>query len=234
MQRRTFFGTITAAIAGLFVPKVIAEPKTYYMGVDLASPMKGESITVTNYDDWEVGYSKVNKAPATVHVLRHNPNTHYEILRVFDTEEEAIDLVRNLYPRIFQVTLRHSDNSGVVSSGYREAARFYQKNSDIISLIMEIIDKRTGEVIVPWDFDWRPIIWPMYSVERAWSVIENIRVNNEPVDLMVDGKYGNSRIHPLITMPFDKGKDNIHYIREDFENDITTYTHADESIKKGN
>jgi hypothetical protein len=134
---------------------------------------------------------------AEVTVLKHNPDTRYTHYKIFATKQEAIEFVQNLMPRIDYVMIcrRLPDSlahSSKVRSGYRGAVRSGYTDGEIITTYYSIVDKRDGSVIFG-AYDGMPI----WSADRAWAIIENMRVNGKPVDVRSAG----SALPSYITMP---------------------------------
>jgi hypothetical protein len=145
---------------------------------------------------------------SNVEVLLHSPNTRYEILRTYDTKEEAEALVKALMPRLFSITLAvspfdvYTRQSEPLQSGYRRAVRAIYKPGHIVNTVFEIIDKRNEEVIIDAGFDGVPI----FDVGRAWAIIENIRVGGKPVQMQDKG------LPVYLIQPFARGENNITYV----------------------
>jgi len=143
-----------------------------------------------------------------VEVLRHSPNTRYETLRTYSSHEEAVELVKNLTPRLISATiaidLEGQKKITTVDSGYRKAIRAIYKANRIVNTVFDIIDSRTEEVVIPYNFD----EVGMFDAGRAWAVIENIRVDGLPVQMHKTGKI------PWVFMqPFKLASHNtVHYV----------------------
>ena len=143
--------------------------------------------------------------PVKVEVLKHMPNTRYETLRTYSTRKEAEDLVKALQPRLVSATcVVDPEESRIVAlrSGYRDAVRSIYKANEIIQTVYEIIDTRSKEIVIPWHYDEGTFI---FDCGRAWSIIENIRVDGEPVQMP-------GHLSPYLMQPFDRGTPNIRYI----------------------
>ena len=161
-----------------------------------------------------ISFAKTLGKPQTskVEILKHSPNTHYETLREYATEEGAIELVRHLLPRLYSATVckRNTDEEyvGTLRSGYRQAVRGVFKHGDVTHTVFEIIDTRTREVVISPTYDDG---WYIFDAGRAWAIIENIRVNGKPVQLETENK-----LPRLLTQPFNVGQGtaDIKYVDE--------------------
>lgn len=134
-------------------------------------------------------------AAVKLEVLMHSPDaTRYETLRIFKSREEAEALVKALRPRLVSATMIVSRTN--VRSGSRRAVRVQlYKANDIVKTLYEIVDSRTNEVIIDTGFD----ACPMFDCGRAWSIIENVRVDGIPVTMNQPGKLPFFITQPVIT-----------------------------------
>lgn len=170
--------------------------RNFALGLGIAA-----SLSVAGYSK-SLTISKTSK----VEVLKHFPVTRYETLCEFSTKEEAEEFVRHLYPRLASVKVaRDPVKLGLIKTGYRDAVRVIYADGTIISTLFEIIDRRTGNIVIDAGFDNAPI----FDCGRAWAIIENIRIDDLPVQM---GKTFGSSISPYLLQPFDRGKDNVIYV----------------------
>jgi len=119
------------------------------------------------------------KKRVSVTTLEHDEKSSYYKERwTFDTEEEALEFVRSLIPNLFRVDL-HKGTVDEVRTGYLEAARYMV--NDPVKYYWNIVDRRTG--LPHWVSD-----FPLWDFNRAWAVLENIRVDGKPVSRS-EGEY---------------------------------------------
>jgi hypothetical protein len=165
--------------------------------------------------EWPRKHKAIGQKCHLVEVLKHSPNTRYEVLRSFQSEEEAVSFVKALRPRIASITLAVGDLQApeqYLTSGWRNAIRGFYRHNQIVSCFYEIIDTRTEEIVIPLD----DTEFLLFDCGRAWAVIENIRVNGKPIQMHETEKIPLVMIQPLLV-----GKDNIHYV--DLEGKPLTY-----------
>jgi len=137
---------------------------------------------------------------SVVSALMHYPNTRYVPLRMFPKsdggEEGAIAFVKALRPKLYQAEVQvNFEDRGlgdVIASGYRGAIRSAFKY-EVANTIYNIVDERDGKVIIGPEWDG----YCLFNCERAWAVIENIRVNDKPVQM-----HEPNKIPLILTQPF--------------------------------
>jgi hypothetical protein len=82
--------------------------------------------------------------------------------------------------------------------------RAIYKGNTTVNTVYDIIDTRTEEVVISYNFD----DVGMFDCGRAWAVIENIRVDGQPIQMHKSG-----RILLVFMQPFKVDRHNTaHYV----------------------